>query len=62
MALLTVEEAAKYLKVKPNVLRRWLREGRIPGIKLGVNWRIDEQDLQKHLEQLKKIPREIKEG
>lgn len=56
MGLLTVEEAANYLKIKPNVLRRWLRAGKIPGIKLGNHWRIDEDDLKAFLEARKHKP------
>lgn len=54
MRLLTVEEAAEYLKIHPHVLRRWLREGKLPGIKLGNHWRIDESDLKAFLESQKK--------
>ena len=45
MAILTVDETAKYLKVNPQVIRRWLREKKLPGFKVGHDWRIDEKDL-----------------
>jgi excisionase family DNA binding protein len=35
---LTIEEAAPLLKVAPKTLRRWLREGAIPGVKVGRKW------------------------
>jgi excisionase family DNA binding protein len=33
--LLTVDEAARILRVKPSTLRYWAREGRVPCIRLG---------------------------
>jgi excisionase family DNA binding protein len=33
--LLTVEEAASILKVKPSTVRHWVREGRMPALRLG---------------------------
>ena len=33
--LLSVEEAAEYLRISPHTLRAWLGQGRIPYVKLG---------------------------
>jgi excisionase family DNA binding protein len=33
--ILTVEEAAAILKVKPSTVRHWVREERMPAIRLG---------------------------
>jgi excisionase family DNA binding protein len=46
---LTINEAAKRLMINPNVLRMWVREGRIPAIKLGRVWRITEETITKIL-------------
>lgn len=54
MAILTVDETAKYLKVNPQVIRRWLREKKLPGFKVGHDWRIDEKDLAALIEQAKR--------
>lgn len=54
MALLTIEEAAEYLRMSPWVVRQWLREGKLPGFKLGREWRIDEKDLEAFIEAAKK--------
>jgi excisionase family DNA binding protein len=43
--LLTIEEAADYLKVTPFTVRRYLREGKLPGLKVGGQWRIGRDDL-----------------
>lgn len=43
--LLTVTEAATQLKVSRRTLLRWLQQGRVPGVKLGRDWRIDPTEL-----------------
>jgi len=42
---LTVEEAAKYLKVHPESLRRMARSGGMPGFKVGTHWRFSRREL-----------------
>jgi excisionase family DNA binding protein len=37
--ILTVEEVARYLKMQPQTVYKWAQEGRIPGTKLGKEWR-----------------------
>lgn len=48
---MTLEEVAAYLKVKPQTIYTWAQEKKIPGAKLGKEWRfkksiIDEWYLQ----------------
>ena len=44
--LLTVAEAAKQLKMNPQTIRRWIRNGQLPAIKLGQKeWRISADKL-----------------
>jgi len=38
--ILTVEEIAKYLKVKPVTIYKLCKEGKIPASKIGIFWRI----------------------
>ncbi|MFZ3129733.1 MAG: helix-turn-helix domain-containing protein [Desulfosporosinus sp.] len=45
MELMKVEEVAEYLKVNPEVVRRWLREKKLPGYKIGKEWRIVKEDI-----------------
>lgn len=45
MELFKVDEAAKYLRIHPEVIRRWLREGKLKGVKVGGVWRIDKEKL-----------------
>ena len=44
--LLTLKEVSKILNINPEVLRRWLRSKKMPGIKVGSDWRINEKDLE----------------
>ena len=43
--LLTLSEAAAHLRISRRTLLRWLQTGRLPGVKLGRDWRIDPTDL-----------------
>ncbi|MCX6346307.1 MAG: helix-turn-helix domain-containing protein [Armatimonadetes bacterium] len=44
--ILTVEQVAEKLQVKPLTVREYLRKGKIPGRKLGRSWRVVETDLE----------------
>jgi len=37
--IMTIEEVAKYLKLKPQTVYKWAQEGQIPGAKFGKEWR-----------------------
>lgn len=37
--ILTLEEVARYLKLKPQTVYKWAQEDQIPGTKLGKEWR-----------------------
>lgn len=47
--LLTPEDAAKVLLVKPDTLRGWLRAGKLRGVRAGRLWRVRESDLEAFL-------------
>jgi excisionase family DNA binding protein len=49
---LTPDEAAKILKVSPQTIRRWLRDGSIKGTKVGGGklWRISQATIDGYLE------------
>jgi excisionase family DNA binding protein len=50
--LLTVDEAARLLKLTPYTIRRLLKEGRLPGKKVGGGrqWRINRDELESYFE------------
>ena len=43
--LLTVKEAAAYLRVSRVTAWRWCQEGIIPAFRIGRNWRIPRDEL-----------------
>lgn len=45
-ALLTVEDAAKLLSVKPKTLRALASDHKIPAFKVGKSWRFKEDELE----------------
>ncbi|MGH7229190.1 MAG: helix-turn-helix domain-containing protein [Nitrospiraceae bacterium] len=49
--LLTVAETCRYLKVAPRTLYRYIQTRRMPGFKLGKEWRFVRSDLEQWLRQ-----------
>lgn len=48
--LLTVLEVATQLRITPKTVRRWLREGKLHGVRLGgkkVGWRITQGEVDR---------------
>lgn len=45
--IMTLEEVAKYLKVKPQTIYTWAQTGKIPAAKLGKEWRFRKSVLDK---------------
>ena len=41
----TAEEIAKYLRVHPYTVKRLARAGKIPGFKVGDQWRFDTKEI-----------------
>lgn len=44
--LLNLKEVSALLKINAEVLRRWLRAGKLAGIKVGSDWRVKYSDLE----------------
>lgn len=53
--LLTPEETAERLAVSPKSIRKWLRQGKLRGIKIGRLWRIRECDLESFLDPVLRV-------
>jgi excisionase family DNA binding protein len=49
--LLTVAETCRYLKVSPRTLYRYIQDRRLPGFKLGKEWRFARTDLERWLQE-----------
>lgn len=43
--MVTVLEAAQRLGRDPETIRRWIRSGKLPAVKIGLQHMIDEDDL-----------------
>jgi excisionase family DNA binding protein len=52
--LLTVDEIVERLRVHPYTVRKWLREGKLRGYRLGgakAGWRVPEGEITRMLKQ-----------
>jgi excisionase family DNA binding protein len=49
-ALLTFPEVAKILRVSLATLKRLQRQGKLPALKVGGQWRVEPQALEQYLE------------
>jgi len=45
--IMTLEEVAEYLRVKPQTIYTWAQEKRIPAAKLGKEWRFKKSMVDK---------------
>lgn len=48
---MTIEEVAKYLKMKPQTIYIWAQKGNIPAVKLGKEWRFRRDVIDEWLNQ-----------
>jgi excisionase family DNA binding protein len=49
--ILTLEEVAEYLRLKPQTIYKWAQEKRIPAVKLGKEWRFRKSVLDRWLDE-----------
>ena len=49
--IMTLEEVAKYLKMKPQTIYLWAQKGNIPAVKLGKEWRFRRDVIDEWLNQ-----------
>jgi len=64
---MTIEEVAKYLKMKPQTIYTWAQTGKIPAAKIGKEWRfrrdLIEAWFEGHIqEQFQPLISKLKEG
>lgn len=45
--IMTLEEVADYLKLKPQTIYTWAQGGKIPAVKLGKEWRFRKSVINK---------------
>ncbi len=49
--ILTLEEVAGYLRMKPQTIYTWAQEKKIPAVKLGKEWRFKKSVIDKWFDQ-----------
>ena len=49
--LLTPEQVARRLNITLNTIYIWLRQGRLPGVRIGHRWRVRPEALDQFLQQ-----------
>jgi excisionase family DNA binding protein len=47
--LITIDEAAQYLRFHPSTVYRLARRGELPAVKVGKQWRLDRKVLENWL-------------
>jgi excisionase family DNA binding protein len=48
--ILTLEEVAHYLRLKPQTIYKWAQDRRIPAVKLGKEWRFRKSIIDRWLD------------
>lgn len=61
---ITVNEAAEMLRVSPQSVRRWLKDGHLQGTKVGKGklWRLSRAEVENYLKSQKGGPVSAEEG
>lgn len=49
--ILTLEEVARYLKLKPQTIYTWAQNNKIPAVKLGKEWRFRKSVIDRWFDQ-----------
>ncbi len=59
----TIKELSDYLRVHPTTIYRLLRQGRLPGFRVGSNWRFNRSAIEQwELAQATKFPPPVSRG
>lgn len=59
MKFLTPQQVAQMLQVDDKIISQWLEEKKLPAVKIGTVWRIEEERLQNYLK--KELDKNIEE-
>ena len=52
--LMTLVEVAEYLKIAQRTAYGWVKDGKLPGFKIGGAWRFDRTDMEKWVDEQKR--------
>ena len=53
--ILTIQEVADYLKLTERTSYRLVQDGKVPGFKVGSSWRFKRADIERWIEDQKKL-------
>jgi excisionase family DNA binding protein len=56
MKLMTAKELSKYLKLNEITIYKYLQEGKLPGFKIGSQWRFDRDEIDDFLRSSRRNP------
>ena len=48
--MLTIDELAAYLKLKPQTIYKWAQTGKVPGAKFGKEWRFRRSTIERWID------------
>jgi len=60
--IMTTKEMAKYLKLHEITICKYVREGKIPAIRIGRSWRFDKEVIDKWIGEGQKKPQIVKKS
>lgn len=60
--LMTVAQTARVLQMSPETIKRWCRDGALPAMKIGKEWRISHDAIRARLEGRPNDPRPMYTG
>jgi excisionase family DNA binding protein len=49
--MLTIDDLAAYLKLKPQTIYRWAQSGKLPGAKFGKEWRFRRSTIERWIDE-----------
>lgn len=59
-SLMTIDELAKYLRMKKVTIYKHAQEGKVPGFKVGSKWRFKKSTVDKWIDDKEKGPAQWK--
>jgi excisionase family DNA binding protein len=62
MELMTVEEVAAKLRVSTKTIRRWCADGQIKALRVGRQWRVTQDALDKFLAESQEVKEDLKKA
>ena len=49
--VMTIKDVAEYLDVHPMTIYKYVKQGKIPALKIGASWRVRKDSMKKWMEE-----------